>query len=69
MNTGYGIFKPIVVVDGQIAGLWKREFKRNLLMIKVSLFNPLTEADQKKIVVAADRYAGFLGLPADISFV
>lgn len=68
MNTGYGIFKPVVVVDGQIVGIWKREFKKNLVAIEISLFNPLTKADQKRITVAADRYARFLGLPADISF-
>ena len=68
MNTGYGIFKPIVVVDGQIVGIWKREFKKNSLVIEVSPFNSLTKADQQKIARAADRYAKFLGLPADVSF-
>jgi uncharacterized protein YcaQ len=69
MNTGYGIFKPIVVSDGQIVGIWKREFKKNSLVIEVSPFNPLSKADQQKIARAADRYAKFLGLPADVSFV
>ncbi len=68
MNTGYGIFKPIVVVGGEIAGIWKREFKKNSLVIEVSPFNSLTKADQKRITVAADRYSKFLGLPAKISF-
>ena len=69
MNTGYGIFKPVVVVDGEVAGVWKREFKKNSLVIEVSLFNPLPEADKQKIARAADRYAEFLGLPANTSFV
>ena len=68
MNTGYGIFKPIVVVDGQIVGIWKREFKKNSLVIEVIPFNSITKSDQKKISVTADRYAEFLGLPANVSF-
>jgi winged helix DNA-binding protein len=68
MNTGYGIFKPIVVVDGEIAGIWKREVKKNSLKIAVSPFNSLTKSNQQKIARAADRYAEFLGLPAEVSF-
>ena len=49
MNSGYGIFKPIVVVDGQIVGIWKREFKKNSLVIEVSPFNSLTKSNQQKI--------------------
>jgi hypothetical protein len=68
-NMGNGLFKPIVVVDGRIAGIWKREFKKTSLVIEVSLFNPQTKSNQQKIVVAANRYAEFLGIPADVSFI
>ena len=68
LHTGNGVFKPIVVVDGQVVGIWKREFKKNSLVIGVSPFNPLSKTDQQKIARAADRYAEFLGLPVEISF-
>lgn len=67
-NSGNGIFKPIVVIDGQIVGIWKREFRKGLVALEISLFNPLPRADRERIAVAADRYADFLGLPAEISF-
>jgi len=68
LHTGNGVFKPIVVVDGQVVGIWKREFKKNSLVIEISPFNPLTKSNQQKIARAADRYAKFLGLPAGVSF-
>lgn len=69
MNSGYGIFKPTIVLDGQIVGIWKRAFKKNVVAIEISPFNSLTKSDQQRVAVAADRYAKFLGMPADISFV
>ena len=69
LHTGNGVFKPIAVVDGQVAGIWKREVKKNVVVLSVNPFNPLTKSTQQKVARAARQYAEFLGLSADVSFV
>ncbi len=57
-----GIFWPTVVVNEQVSGLWKREIKKDILIIEVRFFdkkNNVTKSDLKK---ASDRLASFLGL-------
>lgn len=57
-----GVFMPIVVVDGQVAGLWKAAAKKQGMEMHIRLFAP-TEAAQADIAEAAQRYCTFQGLP------
>lgn len=58
-----GMFNPVIVVDGQVAGTWKRSLKKKSVELAFSPFAPLTEAQQQAILNEAQRYADFLGLP------
>lgn len=66
--TGNGIFKPIVVVYGQVVGLWKRTVKKASVALE---FQPLSAAyrlpERAEMAKAADAFGKFLGLPADIA--
>jgi len=57
-----GVFQPMLVVDGRIAGVWKRENKRNGVEVSFAPFTPL-EDRKEDILAAACEYAKFLGLP------
>jgi hypothetical protein len=57
-----GIFNPTVVIDGKIVGTWKRAFKKEAVMMTVSPFNPLSQAQSRAINAAAKLYASFVGL-------
>jgi hypothetical protein len=59
---GNGIFKPMVVADGQIVGTWKRALKKGSIDVAVSFFAAAT-VSHKSIVAAAGRYCAFLALP------
>jgi len=48
---------PALIVDGKIAGTWKRTNDT----IDVQLWRTLTDAEQRAVSKAADRYADFLG--------
>jgi hypothetical protein len=62
-----GIFRPIVVVDGEVAGLWRRTTVNRDLIVQVDLFN-------KKAVPRAMRaiereckmLAGYLGRDVEV---
>ncbi|MDB5270290.1 MAG: winged helix DNA-binding protein [Hymenobacter sp.] len=59
---GNGVFKPMVVMDGQIVGTWQRTVKKGAVDVAVSLFGggPVPE---EALAAAARQYAGFLALP------
>ena len=62
-----GIFMPIIVIDGQVVGLWKRTLKKDRVVITLDYFEPVSKSDQLAVQVAADRYGRFHGLQVDIS--
>jgi hypothetical protein len=63
LNTGYGIFAPIIVIDGQVVGSWKRVVKKGKVAITVSPFTKFKKAESRAIAVAAKRYGDFLNAP------
>ena len=58
-----GIFYPTIVLDGQVAGTWKRAFKKGSVVITLSPFAPLKKKERQAVAVAAERYGAFLGMP------
>lgn len=56
-----GIFKPIIVLDGQVIGTWKRSLKKDLVLIETKLFKPLQVEEQEILENAAQQYADFEG--------
>ncbi len=57
-----GVFFPTVIVDGQVAGTWKRRFTGGAVEITVSPFGNL-DALGDLIDGAARSFGAFLGLP------
>ena len=57
-----GMFRPMVVVNGQVSGAWKRTVKKKALEITLEPFTPLAAAEET-IRAAAQRYSRFLELP------
>jgi len=53
----WGLLGPIVIVDGRVAGTWKRTNDE----IDLQLSKELMEPEQIAITSAVDRYATFLG--------
>lgn len=59
-----GIFWPTIVLDGRVAGTWKREIRRGSVFITLSPFAPLEKKERQTVAAAAERYGAFLGMPA-----
>lgn len=62
-RAGNGIFSPVVVADGRIAGTWKRRIERGGVRVDVAPLSPWSNVIRKACAAAALRYAAFLGLP------
>ena len=64
-----GIFNPIIVIDGQVVGTWRRTFTRAEVVLTFEPFASLNAAQTASIAAAAQRYAGFVGRPARIEYL
>lgn len=55
------ILGPVIVVDGQIVGAWKRTLVSGAAQVTLTLFTPLDEAERVAVEQAAARYGRFVG--------
>jgi len=55
-----------IVVNGQVAGSWRRTLTKKTVSIQLAPFTPLAPADSAALSSAAQRYAQFLGLTLDL---
>lgn len=59
--TGNGIFKPIIVVNGKIRGVWKRSVKKDSVVIEKILFNRFNDSETQIFQSKAQKYGDYEG--------
>ena len=57
VNDGGGMLRPVIVVDGRVAGTWKKQRGK----VELSLFRRVTREDRAAINDAVSHYKAFLG--------
>jgi hypothetical protein len=57
-----GIFNPVIIINGQVTGLWKRSFQKDIVNIEASFFQPQTKATHGLIAKQAKLFEQFLGV-------
>jgi Winged helix DNA-binding domain len=62
MKSGNGIFSPVIIINGKIAGVWRRSFKKNKVLIETNLFTPLNDPLKAAVAAASRRYIKFLNM-------
>jgi len=60
------ILGPVVIVDGYVAGTWKRTFEKESVKVSAKLLRPLTRAEQEAFAAAARALGSFLGRPVKL---
>jgi hypothetical protein len=58
-----GPFGNVIVIDGQVVGIWKRSVVKARLRVEPRWFNPPSSGAETAFTEAAERYAAFLRLP------
>ncbi len=61
-----GLFNACIVIDGRIAGTWKRSLGPTTVVIEFSPFRPLLNKELKTLAALARRYGDFMGLPVQV---
>ncbi len=56
-----GIFKPTVVVQGRVTGIWKPTFKKDRVTVEINPFTSLDQAHHPALSAAITRYGRFIG--------
>lgn len=61
-----GIFWPVIAVDGQVQGLWKRTVKNDVVIVETDLFFPLQRAAKESIEEKAKAFGEFIGKRTEV---
>jgi hypothetical protein len=64
--TSNGIFKPIIVVNGQVVGTWKRTVQRNNVLLEPIFFDGAKALPLDILEKATQPFGAFLGLGVHI---
>lgn len=63
---GNGVFLPIIVVDGQIRGVWKRTQTAKKVIVTLLPFAKLSSKELASVEQAAEQYGTFAALPVEV---
>ncbi|HSW96378.1 MAG TPA: winged helix DNA-binding domain-containing protein [Candidatus Saccharimonadales bacterium] len=61
------LFQNTIVINGKIIGTWKRDIKKNKILMNTTLFRKTTNHEDNAIGWAIKRYEKFLGIPTSKS--
>jgi len=61
-----GMFMSTIIIDGRVAGLWKRVFKKSSVVITPTLFGRLKKGETQALATPAARYGQFNGMTASL---
>ena len=59
-------FDNTIIINGQIAGTWKRMIHKNSIDLVYNLFKPFNKTEKKEFVFTIDQYSKFTGLPVNL---
>ena len=57
------MLRPTIVLDGRVAGTWRRRFERGAVVITLEPFRPLADRSHRAVEAAARAYAAYVGMP------
>ena len=64
-----GIFRPIIVINGLVTGIWKRTILKDKVLIETELFQSISKSTKNKIEKAFMKYGDFLSKKVEVSFI
>lgn len=63
-----GIFRPVILINGQVKGIWKRAKKNDKVVVEINFFQPQKKVIQQKAGKAAMKLGSFLNKEIEINF-
>ncbi len=56
-----GVFRPIIVVNGQVVGIWKKTIKKEQILLNLKYFTNQDNRTLKMVEKASEQYKNFIG--------
>lgn len=63
-----GIFRPVIIADGEVTGLWKRTIKSDKVIIETEFFKPPDKSIKVLIERAAGKFGHFLDKQTEVIY-
>ncbi|MBI5352017.1 MAG: AlkZ family DNA glycosylase [Chloroflexi bacterium] len=63
-----GIFRPVIVVNGQIVGIWKRSIKKDKVIVEAEFFKQPSKSTMLQIEKATVQYGCFLEKEPELTY-
>jgi hypothetical protein len=61
-----GIFNPVIVMNGQVTGLWKRTIKNDRIIVETEFFRPHNKKELSLIKKASIEFGNFLNKKTEV---
>lgn len=65
-DANTAVYSGYFLIDGQVAGNWKRTFRKKVTLIEYAAFRELSSAESAAFEAAVQLYSKFLELPVSI---
>jgi DNA glycosylase AlkZ-like len=62
-----GIFRPVIVINGQVTGMWQRTIEKDDVHVETEFFRPHSKEEKKSIHRAAEKFGKFLGKKTELN--
>jgi hypothetical protein len=62
-----GIFRPVIVFEGEVIGIWQRNQKKNKIEVNATYFNSINNKIEDRFGKEVERLSMFWGKPVTIS--
>jgi len=56
----------LIILDGQLAGTWKRTIRKNIVTVDMNPFKNLSDDENHALTMAGQHYGAFLQLPVEV---
>ena len=66
MKDDPSLIAYIIILDGQVAGGWRRTLEKSNVVVELSPITQLTKPEKQAVADAAERFGQFLGLPVEL---
>jgi hypothetical protein len=61
-----GIFRPVIVVNGMVTGIWKRTFSKEKVILELVFFRHIGKTTLRLLEMVAHKYGDFHGKEVEI---
>jgi hypothetical protein len=64
-----GIFRPVIIVNGQVVGLWRKTTQKDKIRLETNFFQPVSNTIKSLIEEASAQYGDYLNKEVEVKTV